>query len=165
MLNFFLFVLFSVGAFNIIQSITKVNIIANAMDDRFYGRVIDEDLHRKIKVIDRLRITKWLFALTVGITLIVHTMILLTNSASTILFVVLCLVMALIKDIMRKIYFKKYKINSLYDDIKEQWKSEKKVSERHDEEVAFVRGYDDVVNTFYYDTCCLISSLLVFFII
>ena len=165
MVNFILFVLFVVGAFNIIQSITKVNIIANAMDDRFYGRVIDEDLHRKIKVIDRLRITKWLFVLTVGITLVVHTMILLTNSASTILFVVLCLVMALVKDVMRAIYFKKYKIENLYDEIKEQWKGEKKVSERHDEEVAFVRGYDDVVNTFYCGLCWLISSLLVLFIV
>lgn len=161
MLNFVYFVLFILGGILLINSISKIGIILNSMDDRFYGYVVDKDLQKKIKIVDYLRCLKHFFAMLAGffmiITLVVFAFGVTLNITPISLGII---VFYIIKELIDFWFSRKYKLDDLYNSIREQWKNEKKVSERHDEEVSFIRGMDDIENVFFQNVCWVIAVFM-----
>lgn len=161
MLNLVYFVLFVVGVFLFINSVSKFGIIVNSMDDRFYGHVVDKDLQKKIKVVDYLRCLKHFFATSIGffmiITIIVSAFNVMLNLTPIALGIA---VFYVVKELIVFWVGKKYKLGDLYDTIRKQWKNEKKVSERHDEEVSFIRGVDDIENVLFQNACWLVTVIM-----
>lgn len=164
MINFGLFVLFVCGCILFVNSSNKLSIIMGSMDDRFYGHVVDADLQRKIKVIDRLRCLKHFFSLLVSLFMMLQVASMITFVTYNVFFVMLVILLTwLLNRLITFYFFEKHKILDLYKEIKEQWSIEKKVSERHDEEVCFIRGVDDLRNMLFVSICWLITLILTFF--
>ena len=161
MLNFVYFVLFFLGGILLINSVSKLGIIVNSMDDRFYGYVVDKDLQKKIKIVDYLRCLKHFFAMLVGFFVIITVAVFAFGVTLNITPISLgIIVFYIIKELIDFWFSRKYKLDDLYNSIREQWKNEKKVSERHGEEVAFVRGYDDIENVFFQNVCWVVSVFM-----
>ncbi len=161
MLNLVYFVLFVVGVFLFINSVSKLGIIVNSMDDRFYGHVVDKDLQKKIKVVDYLRCLKHFFAMSIGFFMVIAIIVSAFNvtlNLTPIAFGVA--VFYVVKELIDFGVGKKYKLGDLYDTIRKQWKHEKKVSDRHDEEVSFVRGMDDIENVFFQNVCWMVAVFM-----
>lgn len=158
MLNLVCFILFVVGVFLFINSFSKLGSILNSMDDRFYGYVVDKDLQKKIKIVDYLRCLKHLFAMAIGFFMMTTTIVSAFNVTLNLTPISWgIIVFYFINELVIFVVRKKYKLDDLYDDIKRQWEKEKKVSERHDEEVSFIKGVDDINNVFFQSVCWLIT--------
>jgi hypothetical protein len=163
MLNLVYFIFFVVGVFLFISSVSKIGIIINSMYDRFYGYVVDYDLQKKIRIVDHLRCLKHFFVVLSVILMIITVYanafnITLNITSISILFI--CIYV--IKELINFWFFKKYKLVDLYNSIKEQWENDDKVNEKHDEEVSFIRGIDDINNTCFLKICWLIIIIMWF---
>jgi hypothetical protein len=144
------------GLYAFVRSISATSIILSVMDNRWGRPAVDKNLFEKIRVVDSVRITKWMFTTVLGASLILLSLAFLSPvniSLYWLPFVLLTIFFA--KEMYKCIMFKKHQIQTTFKDIKEQWKNEDVVSERHDEEVVFKRGVCDI-NNVWLDIVCII---------
>ena len=163
MLNFFCFVLIALGVFTILRSCGWIEIIIQTMDDNFFGKIVDKNLQNKVKIIDYMLIVRWAFILFVGLFLCVHAILLLvTSTINTPIFIFVIVFLFFVQKIILYTIFKKHDVLGLYREIKNIWNNEEKISDRHDEEVAFIRDVDELNGTWEYDILWVIGILLYF---
>jgi hypothetical protein len=139
---FYSFIIFAV--YLTLNSFVKLNIVVTVMNCR-RDVIEDKKLVDDTKIVDYFRCFKYVVMFFIGVLLCISTIVIMESiTLSLKWFVVSVCFLFLIFQITRDEIFCKKEINETYSSIKEQWKTEKKVSNRHDEEVTFVRAYDEV---------------------
>ena len=118
------------------------------MDNRRgpFAFVIDKEVVDKTQTVDKMRCFKYVTMMIVGFLLNITALSVVNGDDVTFnIFFFIVAAILLLYLFVRDVFYKK-NIMNLYTDIREQWSTEKKVSDRHDEEVVFIRGVDDTFN-------------------
>lgn len=161
MLDIISIILIIFGLYLFVRSISHSSIILHVMDNRWGREPIDKELFRKINIIDVNRIIKWIFTSYLSGCLIFVSLVALSGLSVNLHWLpIVTLVIIAIKELFKYFTFTKHQVRKTYEDIAEQWKNESVVSERHDEEVVFKRGVDDVDNV-WFDVFCLLFIFVV----
>lgn len=118
------------------------------MDNRRgpFAFVNDKEVVDKTQTVDKMRCFKYVTMMIVGFLLNITALSVVNGDDVTLdIFFFIVAAILLLYLFVRDVFYKK-NIMNLYTDIREQWSTEKKVSDRHDEEVVFIRGVDDTFN-------------------
>lgn len=118
------------------------------MDNRRgpFAFVNDKEVVDKTQTVDKMRCFKYVTMMIVGFLLNITALSVVNGDDVTFnIFFFIVAAILLLYLFVRDVFYKK-NIMNLYTDIREQWSTEKKVSDRHDEEVVFIRGVDDTFN-------------------
>lgn len=160
MFNILLYFCIIFGVFALFHGLIKTSIISDiALSVEPF--VSDIKLSKKTQTISWLRLSKYILIAFNGFLLIIKSLVVLfeRNVDVNILFFFI-VVLSVIYSILIYVFTKKLGIEQEYNSIIEQWKKEKKVSNRHDDEVRFVRSVDDINNYTY----LIVANVLIIFL-
>lgn len=153
-----------IGICTALHGFIKSNIILLVIDEKDFIAPEDINLKRKTNILNWIRFLKNLIITLFGFVLILKAIAVLTSSSYTLLtLLIIVQVLFLLWTIIPSIIMRKNSIDEDYENILIQWKNEKKVSDRHDDEVRFVRAKRDAINWFW--TGCLSLLSAIFFVI